>query len=200
MSEIETAPQEVEVLDQDSNEEISSGSVGGPSQFGSLDVGRADTLRYNILQMVAEEKYDHAIKEFAHFLEVKKSYPTFHSRVFRYVEHCVSLVRAIKAKRRFPGYNTLSKSKRQELSEIVKNHFGELTMMLKKIEAIEIELRMEDLRSTVWVLKTGVYVIGGIITAALLIEVNKGLLINIRDVIADSLGNTAAYILNVIGL
>ncbi|MCX7979029.1 MAG: hypothetical protein N2578_08500, partial [Bdellovibrionaceae bacterium] len=117
------------------------------------DFGKADSLRYNILHWVLDERYDKAIEELRNYLEQPSEYPDFYSKVHRFVNHSIDLIYAIKAKRNFPGLNALTRSKQQELREKFKEHFRELGLILKKIEAIEKDLRITDARSTIHVVR-----------------------------------------------
>ncbi|HRO66800.1 MAG TPA: hypothetical protein PL182_04485, partial [Pseudobdellovibrionaceae bacterium] len=90
------------------------------------DLGRVDSLRYNILTWVLNERYDKAIQELREFDSRPSPYPTFHAKVSRYILHSIDLIFAIKAKRNFPGINSLTRAKQQELREKFKEHFMEL--------------------------------------------------------------------------
>ena len=74
------------------------------------DLGRADSLRYNILTWVLEESYDKAIQGLRDFQKEPWQYPNFHERTDRYINHSVDLIYAIKAKRNFPGINSLTRA------------------------------------------------------------------------------------------
>jgi hypothetical protein len=164
------------------------------------DLGRADSLRYTILSLVVDENYDRAMTEIREFTDMKKNYPRFQFRTERYSEHCMHLIRAIKAKRRFPGYNMLASSKQQELKDMVMLHFRELIDMLKRIEAVDLELQLDDLRSTVWVVKSGAYVVGLIVLIVLVIELNSGLWANLCNVTEDVFAICAEWLLKLLQL
>jgi DNA mismatch repair ATPase MutS len=117
------------------------------------DLGRADTLRFNILTWVLEEKYDRAIQELKEAMKKPSDYPQFHQKIQRYISHSVDLIYAIKAKRNFPGINSLTRAKQQELREKFKEHFRELQYILKKVEKVDNDLRIEDARSTIYVIR-----------------------------------------------
>jgi hypothetical protein len=118
------------------------------------DVGNPNSLRYMILSRVAAENYDKAIAELREYVESKHEYPEFMDRSERYVSYSIDLINAVKAKRSFPGLQYLAMGKQQELFDRAMEHFEDLKFSLRKIESIEREVRLEDIRSTVWVLKT----------------------------------------------
>ncbi|OFZ32026.1 MAG: hypothetical protein A2622_12400 [Bdellovibrionales bacterium RIFCSPHIGHO2_01_FULL_40_29] len=112
------------------------------------DLGRPDTLRYNILSFVINEEYERAIKTLREFLESDSNYPNFKNKVERYTLHTIDLIYAIRTKRNFPGINALTRTKQQELKDKFKEHFKELKLILKKIESCLEELRLNDVKST----------------------------------------------------
>lgn len=140
------------------------------------DMGHADTLRFNVLTYVVEENYDRAIFELKAFLERDTEYPDFKERIERYIHHAVDLVNAIRAKRKFPGAQMLTMAKQKELNEKFVAHFSELQFALKKIERIQQDVRIEDLRSTVWIVRTAVQAVFAVAIVAFFLDVNAGLL------------------------
>lgn len=146
------------------------------SSVSGGDMGTADTLRYNVLTFVVEENYERAIHELKAFLEKDTDYPAFRGRIERYIQHAIDLVHAIRAKRKFPGVQMLTAAKQKELNEKFAAHFGELQVVLKKIERIQSDLRIEDVRSTVWVVRVAVVALTAVVVVAFLLDVNQGLL------------------------
>lgn len=117
------------------------------------DFGKPNKLRYRILVQVMEEKYESAIEELRTFFQAENVFPSFNRRVERYINHCIDLIYAIKAKRNFPGISQLTRAKQQELRDRFKDHFNELIFMLRKIEKVERDLELEDARSTIYVVR-----------------------------------------------
>lgn len=117
------------------------------------DLGRPDSLRYSILTWVLDERYDRAIEELKDYLEKPSDYPNFKDKITRFIHHAIDLIYAIKAKRSFPGINSLTRAKQQELREKFKGHFRELQYVLKVVEKIQGDLRVQDVRSTIYVVK-----------------------------------------------
>ena len=139
------------------------------------DLGRPDTLRYNILSFVINEEYERAIKTLKEFLTSDSNYPNFKNKIERYTLHGIDLIYAIRTKRNFPGINALTRTKQQELKEKFREHFNELKVILKKIENCVEELRLNDVKSTrilvnsLWLSTVTLFV------AAILVEVFNGL-------------------------
>lgn len=139
------------------------------------DLGRPDTLRYNILSFVINEEYERAINTFKDFMKSESAYPNFKSKIERYSLHAIDLIYAIRTKRNFPGINALTRTKQQELKEKFREHFNELKVILRKIENCMEELRLNDVKSTrilvnsLWMATVTIFIAG------LTIEIINGL-------------------------
>lgn len=163
------------------------------------DLGRPESLRYNILTWVLDERYDRAIEELKDFLEKPSDYPNFKSKVSRYVNHSIDLIYAIKAKRSFPGINSLTRAKQQELREKFKEHFRELQYILKVVEKIQGDLRVQDVRSTIYVVKAAWFASLAVIILAFWLDIVNGLAKTSVIVFDDIFGNIANFLAELIG-
>lgn len=164
------------------------------------DLGRPDSLRYNICAWVLEERYDKAIEELKDFLGRDSEYPNFKEKVTRYIYHSIDLIYAIKAKRSFPGINSLTRAKQQELREKFKEHFRELNLVLKIVEKVQTDLRVADVRSTIYVVKAMWFATFSIILLAFWLEITNGLAKTAVIVFDDSFGKFANWLAAVVGL
>ena len=144
------------------------------SESQRKDLGRMDSLRSSILGMVVGENYDRSKEELLAYVELKTEFPTFQFRAQRYVQHCVELIQAIQTKRNFPGLASLSLAKQQEIHEKVIDHFEELKGNLKQIEKIEREQKLNDVRSTVWVIRMVCFCTLALIAAGLVLDIKSG--------------------------
>jgi hypothetical protein len=160
------------------------------------DMGNADSLRYNVLTYVAQENYEKAIEELNDFLNKDFIYPPMKSRIYRYIIHSIDVVNAIRAKRRFPGLKMLTMAKQKELNEKFKGHLDELQYMLKKVEKIHQDLRIEDVRSTVWVVKTLSFCTFVLIAAGFLMDVHRGLFSTVVIVVESVFTEMSNWLLN----
>jgi hypothetical protein len=142
----------------------------------SGNVGPNGSLRQSILTAVVEEKYDLAISRLKEFVESKPEFPEFRERCVRYSEYGVELIHAIRTKRSFPGWNALNMSKQKELFERALHHFEDLKATLTKIEVVEKEVRMEDVKSTVWVVRAFVYAVSALLFFVFFREMGAGVL------------------------
>ncbi len=157
-------------------------------------MGRAHTLRFNVLTYVVEENYDKAIDELNGFLKKDFEYPKFKERVERFIQHAVDLVNAIRAKRKFPGAQLLTMSKQHELNEKFAAHFSELQYVLKKVERIHDDVKLEDVRSTVWVVKALSTAATVIAITAFLLDIRNGLLHTTMFVMDDIFHHVTVWV------
>jgi hypothetical protein len=164
------------------------------------DAGHVDGLRATILGRVAGESYDGAIADLKAYIDSKSEYPQFKERAERYLNYAVDLVHAVKAKRSFPGMQHLSMSKQQELFDRAMEHFEDLKATLRKVEQIEHEVRLDDVRSTVWVIKASVYSLFGLLVLAFLLELSRGVLPSAAIVVDDTFGGLVNWTFDKIGL
>jgi hypothetical protein len=109
------------------------------------------------------------------FIRRKVYFPPFNQRVERYINHCIDLIYAIKAKRNFPGISQLTRAKQQELRDRFKDHFNELIFMLRKIEKVERDLELADARSTIYVVRALWVAALAILLTWFVVEIYRGL-------------------------
>lgn len=151
------------------------------------ELGKADTLRYNVLTYVVEENYERAARELKKFLETDFVYPNLHQRIERYILHSIDLINAIRVKRSFPGTNMLTMAKQRELNEKFIMHLRELQLILVKVEEIQHDIKIADIRSTVIVVRTFSYCLIAMVATAFIVDVQKGLFITALNVSDDLL-------------
>lgn len=141
----------------------------GRSELGA----RGDFLR-RVVTYVVEGHYQFAEREIHGFISNRANYPEFEERISRYRSHSLELIMAIKSKRELNDSMKLSNSKTQELREKVFAHFQELRKILMRFEQIERELKVEDLRSTIWFVGGGVLSLIGVFSVLLMQEILDG--------------------------
>ena len=163
------------------------------------DQARMDSIRSTVLGSVVGENYDRARTELEDYVLSRTSFPGFQDRAQRYADHCSELIHAIKMKRNFPGLAALSLAKQQEVHEKVIQHFEELKHNLKLIERVEREHRLNDLRSTVWVVRTAAQVAVGIVAMAFMIDLRAGMFSSAITVIDVALDGTTTWFVNLFG-
>ena len=155
-------------------------------ELSSSDMGRPDSYRYVILSLVGKEEYDKASAKIREYTESMPDYPNFKARSGRFLEYALDLVNGIKVKRGFPGFASLPGAKQRDLFERAMDHFKDLVATLKKVEGVESEVRLEDLRSTIWVIQAVVWCSFAIAVVMFMKEVSKGVLPSVDIVITDA--------------
>jgi hypothetical protein len=140
--------------------------------------GPSDSFRHYILKLVANGKYEAAKKELERYSIQKRTYPQFEVRARRLIDSCVQFIEVVETKRNAPGISQLSFSRQQDFFERAIEQFEALKRLLVKIEQIEVEVRLEDLRSTVLLIRT-VSFCACVLTAVFIIrEAGSGFLPN----------------------
>ena len=189
----------IKAAEHQAEKELSS-RFSSKMQAQLRDMGAVDTMRHTIISYVANENYQRAIDELKKYLESKQDFPQFLERSDRYTKYAIDLINAVKAKRSFPGLQHLTMSKQQELFDRAMEHFEDLKQTLKKVEQIEKEVKLEDIRSTVWVVKAAIYCGFALLVLAFLIELSKGVLPATAVVIDDLFGTITNKLFDVLGL
>ncbi len=145
--------------------------------------GRMGSVRIAILGLVVGENYERACEDLRSYVEARTQFPEFQERSRRYVEHGCDLIQAIQTKRSFPGLGSLSLAKQQEIHEKVLEHFEELKQILRQIGRVEREQRMNDIRSTVWVLRTLTQVVALVLAFAFMVDLYDGMFTALLQVV-----------------
>jgi alpha-galactosidase/6-phospho-beta-glucosidase family protein len=166
----------------------------------SEDAGAVDTFRNNVLSQVSSENYERAIEEIKTYQASKSEYPLFRARAERYSNYAIDLINAIKAKRSFPGLQHLGMSKQQELFDRAMEHFEDLKVTLRKVEQVDREVRLDDVRSTVWVVKAVIYSFFALVAVGILIEMSHGVLPSLGIVVDDVASRIINHIFDSIGI
>lgn len=164
------------------------------------DIGGPNSDRARILVLVANENYTQAMEEIQSYAQSKSDFPQFRARCERYLSYSVDLIHAIKAKRSFPGLQHLSMSKQQELHDRALAHFDDLKATLRKVDQIDKEVKLDDVRSTVWVVKASIYCVFAVLTLAFLLEVSRGVLPAASVVADDAFGEITNLVFDKLGL
>ncbi|MBX7232662.1 MAG: hypothetical protein K1X29_11310 [Bdellovibrionales bacterium] len=139
------------------------------------DSGYGDNIMQVVLNCVVRGEYKAAIYELDHYINSRAQFPNFQSRVVNQKKLAQELINAIESKRNFPGLATLPLAKQQELKEHVLYNFKELKKHISSITAQEKNARMQDLRSTVILLKVSALSVFGVFAFAFFLIVTQWL-------------------------
>lgn len=118
----------------------------------TTDIKNSEGLTYVILDLVVNHQFERAIRELHAYAKHKSSYPTYTQLTTRIFDHAENVIQAIKTKKSLMVVPNLSASKKKELHSTIVIHFRDLKMTLQKIGKIEYQIKIQDSRSTLWVL------------------------------------------------
>jgi hypothetical protein len=152
----------------------------GKAQFNlkgeQIDLGKPESFRYEILMKVIQENYGGALADLNELIHGPSEYPDFREKTERYVQHAIELVQAIKAKRNFAGMDSLTSAKQQELVDQFKSQIKVLQNTLKTVEKIQGDLRVQDVRTTIYVVQAFWYAMLSLTVFAFILDLFSGLL------------------------
>lgn len=189
-----------EALERAKVQEIQDDLQKKLSKATEQDLGRVDGVRYTILSLVVDGRYNAACKELEVYVDSKSEYKSFQKRAQKYIRFCQDVIRAIETKRNFPGLAAMSLSKQQEIYDRVIIHFEELKKTLKRIERVEREYKLSDVRSTMWVVRVLMNVIIFFFFLSVSMDLNGGVSNSFKLVFDAVTYDLTSKIINLLGL
>lgn len=157
---------------------------------------KAGTLTHRIMMLVAYKSYTQATSELTEHIKLRaQNFVALYLASHRYALRCQTLVTAIEKKRSIPNLELQSASKQQEVYDLIKEYFKELRMQLKGIENIERALIVEDVRSTVWAVRTLFYCIIAVLSVGFMLDISTGSLDTVLNVGRDYMAQFCDWIL-----
>ncbi len=145
------------------------------TKLKARQAGKDASLRRVVLAEVVEGQYEAASEILDDFMAGKTMFPTLVNRAKPHVVHAKDLINAVRLKRSFPNLSSLPMAKQQEILDHAVHHFEELKMTLKIVERLSRDEIVRDLRSTVWVVRSTVYVVLAILLLGFLLDMSHGL-------------------------
>ncbi len=113
-----------------------------------------DSFTQAIIAITARHNFDRAKKELAYYEKEKAKIPGFTERTQHYFNHSRNLIDAIAAHKNIPNFELLRTAKKKALREQVILYLKNLQETLIRIERVDNDLKVQDVRSTVWVVRT----------------------------------------------
>lgn len=163
------------------------------------DGGLGGNLRHMVLDALVGGHYQRAKEELDRFVDEKVDFPNFQHKANRIRKYCADLINAIEAKRNFQGMGGLPLARQQELYDRVMEHFNELKGHLQAIERIEREARLDDIRSTAWVLKATSYCVFIIAGLSFFLDVQSGLASSVTAVFESYVNDITQWLVKFLG-
>ena len=111
-------------------------------------------IRYLILRHVMEGEYKRSKEELKKYAEMKQQYTRFLIRTEPYIKHSIDIINTIETKRKFINIKgMINRSRQKEMFSSILEHFDELKSFMNKTAEIAKEEELNDLKSTVFVIK-----------------------------------------------
>lgn len=155
-----------EVIESEDTEDLQSYIA---KEYG--DHKNTEGFRHDILTMVSAGKYRAVLTEIAAFQEEKnKAMPHFNVKSGRYFQYINQLIEAIREHKTIPNFDQLPAGQQKKIHEQVFSYFDELNNTLKRVESVIHDLKVQDVRSTIWVLKTFSYCVMVVLSVTAFVE------------------------------
>ncbi len=133
------------------------------------------TVRNEVMRFVGSEQFQDAIQVLKKFSEKTFPYQNYKLKIERYLSRSMDLILALESNKNFNGFNSLTRSKQEELKDKYKKNTHELNETLNKIELSYYDLKFKDSQSTGYFIKSFWVAIIIIAGSTLINEVLKGL-------------------------
>ncbi|MDZ4661422.1 MAG: hypothetical protein SGJ18_07350 [Pseudomonadota bacterium] len=160
---------------------------------------RMGTLAHRILILVAHKSYAQALNDLQEYVKFRsKDYSAFYLASHRYVIRMQNIISAIEKQRGVKGIENFTESKKHEVFEVVKDYFKELRNQIRGIESAEHSLKVEDVRSTVWVVWALTYSMVGIFVLALILDLASGSFLTLYLVLKDTYLQACTWIIGLL--
>lgn len=92
-------------------------------------------MPYRILHAISQNRYDDAIHVMRSHQQEHNSYPLYVEKVGKLFDHCEELIKAIKAKKTFPGLSSLPQNNQEEIHQKCLENWDELKLTLRRIRS-----------------------------------------------------------------
>ncbi len=168
--------------------------IENASGIKRVDLGRKGDLLRKVISHTVAYNYELAAREINDFIESRHKFPEYIARVERYRNDAEDLILSIKAKRDMGKQVKLSNSKSQELRERIFFSFRELRRVLQKMEHLDREVRINDVRSTTLVVKVGFLGVFAIFCTVFTVEFFAGPVYSLDYVAQDVIDRTVNFI------
>lgn len=128
-------------------------------------------IKNDVIKCINEDQFELATQTLKLFSERNFPYRNYKLKIERYVSHSIDLILALNANKNFSGFNSLTRSKQQELKDKYKKNYNELHETLSKIEMSFYELKFKDNQSTGYFVKAFWVALMIVACSALAIEI-----------------------------
>lgn len=113
-----------------------------------------DSLKKTVLTLASHGNFEAAKRELAFYQKSENRMPGFEARSRHYVRHCMDLLDAIYNLKNIPNMDSLRAAQQKAIRERIIRYAEDLSSTLGRVEKVTNDLRIQDIRSTLWVLRT----------------------------------------------
>ncbi|MCB0348018.1 MAG: hypothetical protein KDD37_04245 [Bdellovibrionales bacterium] len=139
-----------------------------PDFISSMSSG--DNLKATVLSLAKTGSFDLAKSELKFYQQQNMSTPGFEFRTKHYFAHCMELLDAIDNLKHIPNFESLRAAQQKQIRERIMVYGQDLSSILGRIDKVTNDLKIQDIRSTMWVLRTATFCVAGIIFMLAMIE------------------------------
>tara|TARA_B100001248_G_scaffold262329_1_gene257577 strand:- start:1875 stop:2453 length:579 start_codon:yes stop_codon:yes gene_type:complete len=112
-----------------------------------------DSIKKAILALAAEGSYETAKQELKFYQETNNKIPGFRVRTEHYFNHIKELLDAIQNLKNFPNFDALRAAQQKQIRERIITYAEDLSSVLGRIDKVTNDLKIQDVRSTLWVVR-----------------------------------------------
>jgi hypothetical protein len=154
------------------NEDISlsPSSIELGADFISSMGSHGDSLKTTVLSLAKAGNFESAKHELKFYQQQNETTPGFEFRTKHYFTHCYELLDAIHNLKHIPNFDNLRAAKQKQIRERIMTYGQDLSSILGRIDKVTNDLKIQDIRSTMWVLRTATLCGGAIIFTLAMIE------------------------------
>lgn len=123
------------------------------SDFISL-MGSSDSLKSTVLSLAKSGSFESAKQELKFYQQQNMRTPGFEFRTKHYFAHCSELLDAIHNLKHIPNFDSLRAAQQKQIRERIMVYGHDLSSILGRIDKVTNDLKIQDIRSTMWVMRT----------------------------------------------
>jgi hypothetical protein len=113
-----------------------------------------DSLKSTVLGLAKSGNFDAAKREMKFYQQQNTSTPGFEFRTKHYFTHCYELLDAISNLKHIPNFENLRAAQQKQIRERIMTYGQDLSSILGRIDKVTNDLKIQDIRSTMWVIRT----------------------------------------------
>lgn len=113
-----------------------------------------DSLKTTVLSLAKAGHFDTAKRELKFYQQQNATTPGFEFRTKHYFAHCYELLDAINNLKHIPNFDSLRAAQQKQIRERIMTYGQDLSSILGRIDKVTNDLKIQDIRSTMWVLRT----------------------------------------------